>query len=65
MILFIIQLVMGLILLVSFFYFVTQGADSKKADTFLKIFFVLLGIGIFFIVINIGFFASCLINEVR
>ena len=65
MILFIIQFVMGLVLWVSLLYFGIQGTSSKKADTFLKIFFVLLGIGIFFIVINIGFFASCLINEVR
>lgn len=65
MILFIIQFVMGLVLWVSLLYFGIQGVNSKKADTFLKIFFILLGIGIFFIVINIGFFASCLINEVR
>ena len=65
MILFIIQFVMGLVLWISLLYFGIQGANSKKADTFLKMFFVLLGIGIFFIVINIGFFASCLINEVR
>lgn len=65
MILFIIQFVMGLVLWISLLYFGIQGFSSKKADTFLKIFFVLLSIGIFFIVINIGFFASCLINEVR
>lgn len=65
MILFIIQLVMGLVLWISLLYFGIQGINLKKADTFLKIFFVLLGVGIFFIVINIGFFASCLINEVR
>lgn len=65
MILFIIQFVMGLVFWIGLLYFGTQGADSKKANVSLKIFFVLLGIGIFFIVINIGFFASCLINEVR